>query len=146
MEIVELPINEIGEISDLWHELNLHHAKLSCQFEDNVTSYSFEKCHQRLLENEKLAVFVAKTDAKIIGYCVSSINKGSGEIDSLFLLPEYQGKKIGNELTTQAINWLQSHNCSEINIYVAEGNESVFNFYEKFGFKKRLYVLQAKNS
>ena len=146
MEIVELPISKIEEIGELWHELNMHHARSSCQFKGDVTSYSFERCRKRLLENEKLAVFVAKNDDHIVGYCVSSVNKSSGEIDSLFLLPEYQGKNIGNELTTHAINSLNSHDCSEINIYVAEGNESVFKFYEKFGFKKKYYVLQAKNS
>lgn len=146
MEIVELPINEIEKIGELWHQLNLHHARSSYQFEDDVTSYSFEKCRKRLLENEKLAIFVAKNDEQIVGYCVASANKNSGEIDSLFLLPEYQGKNIGNELITYAMDWLNNHDCSEINIFVAEGNESVFNFYEKFGFKKKYYVLHSKNS
>ena len=146
MEIVELPTKDIAQIGELWHELNLHHAKLSDQFEDNIVTYSLEKCLPKLLENERLSIFVARVEAQIVGYCVSSINKGSGEIDSLYLLPEYQGKNIGKKLAAKAINWLRKHDCVEINIYVAEGNESVFNFYEKFGFKKKLYVLQAKNS
>ena len=49
-------------------------------------------------------------------------------------------------LTESAMSWLSDLDCSQISIYVAEGNEEAIPFYEKFGFKKRFHVLQIKNS
>ena len=49
-------------------------------------------------------------------------------------------------LTEAAMSWLSSLECSQVNVYVAEGNEEAIPFYEKFGFKKRFHVLQIKNS
>lgn len=40
--------------------------------------------------------------------------------------------------------WLNKQNCREINVYVAEGNDLVLGFYEKYGFKKRSVVLQKR--
>ena len=39
------------------------------------------------------------------------------------------------------MDWLHAHHCSEIVLYVAEGNEKVFGFYEKYGFAKRYTVM-----
>jgi ribosomal protein S18 acetylase RimI-like enzyme len=43
---------------------------------------------------------------------------------------------------TQAVEWFQKQGCDAIDIYVAEGNERVLGFYEKYGFKRRVTVMR----
>ena len=144
--IVEIPREKIDEIEPLWKELNFLHYEKSSHFKDHFASFTFEERRNKLLHMERIVIFAAKTDAKLVGYCVASINGKRGEIDSLYLKNEYHGKNIGRQLTEKAMNWLNAHNCSEINVYVAQGNEVALPFYEQFGFKKRFHVLQIKNS
>ena len=146
MDIIEIPKENIDEIEPLWRELNNLHHEMSSHFKDHFSSFSFKDRRKKLLEMEKLAIFAAKLEGEHIGFCVASINGKTGEIDSLYIKKGYHGKSIGKELTEKAMGWLNSHNCSELNVYVAEGNETVLPFYEQFGFKKRFHVLQIKSS
>ncbi|QIA66183.1 GNAT family N-acetyltransferase [Vibrio astriarenae] len=51
---------------------------------------------------------------------------------------------MGKQLIQSAISWLSDHNCNQVNISVAVGNEEVIPFYEKLGFRKRSYMLQIR--
>ena len=146
MYVMEIPKENIDEIEPLWRELNYLHYENSSHFKDYFSSSSFKDRRKKYLEMEQLLILVAKTGDELIGYCVASVNGKIGEIDSLFLKKEYHGKNIGTELTDNAMGWLNAHNCSELNVYVAEGNETILPFYEQFGFKKRFHVLQIKSS
>ena len=46
----------------------------------------------------------------------------------------------------KALEWLKAHQCNEVAIYIAEGNESVLPFYRKFGFFERFVVMQNKTT
>lgn len=95
---------------------------------------------------DKLAIFTAKENSELVGYCIASSNNGDGEIDSLYIKPQFRGISLGMLLTESAMSWLTGLNCNQISVCVAEGNEEAIPFYEKFGFKKRFNVLQIKNS
>lgn len=41
-----------------------------------------------------------------------------------------------------ALEWLQEQKCIQIDLIVAAGNEEVFPFYEKYGFKKRATIMR----
>ena len=60
---------------------------------------------------------------------------GWGELVSIYLLPEYQGKGIGTALFQKAVHSLQ--NCGYTNLYlwVLEENHNARRFYEKMGWK-----------
>ena len=60
---------------------------------------------------------------------------GWGELVSIYLLPEYQGKGIGTALFQKAVHSLQ--NCGYTNLYlwVLEENHAARRFYEKMGWK-----------
>lgn len=78
---------------------------------------------------------------QLVAYCIASVLDGAGEIDSLYVSPVYRGADLGVTLIQSAMAWLSHFNCSEIRIGVAQGNEQTITFYEKFGFKKRSYIL-----
>lgn len=146
MDIVEIPKDRICEIEHLWCELNSHHLENTENFKDHFSSFTFLERSKQLLSMEKLAVFAAKSNCELVGYCIASSNNGRGELDSLYIKPQFQIASLGSQLTDAAMSWLSSLGCSQISVAVAEGNEEAIPFYEKFGFKKRFHVLQIRNS
>lgn len=144
MKIEEIPKHRINEIKPLWRELNSHHHEKSKNFKDHFSSFTFEERSKKLLAMDKLAIFTARNNSEMAGYCIVSLNNGAGEIDSLYVKPEFQGASLGMLLTESAMSWLSALGCSQVSVYVADGNEDSIPFYEKFGFKKRFQVLQIK--
>ena len=143
MEIVELKAEEYEQIDVLWKKLNRLHGKLSQNFKRYFAAFTFEKRMKSLLCKEHKTIYVAQDDkGKFIGYCIASIDRGKGEIDSIYIEPRYRKQGIGRSLIQNSLDWLRAKQCETIHIYVAEGNESALDFYKQFGFLKRFVVLQ----
>jgi len=143
MEIIELDRSRLTEIEGLWKELNAHHDQSASNFKEYFDTLTFEHRIRQLLHKEDLSLFVSSDTGEYVGYCIATTEKSKGEIDSIYVKASHRGKKIGHQLITRAVEWLRAHNCSEIAIYVAEGNEKVLGFYEKYGFNKRYTVMGA---
>ena len=146
MDIVTIDKDSIDDIEPLWKELNSHHRDRSNYFKDHFSTFTFSDRKKGLLAKENLAIFGAKDGENLVGYCIASCDKDSGEIESLFIKVDYQGASLGTRLMEAAMSWLSGFNCKNITVSVAEGNEDAIPFYERFGFKKRLHVLQLKKS
>lgn len=81
-----------------------------------------------------------------VGYCISSINKGlEGEIDSIFVAYEYRKLDLGDKLMRNALEWLDKNKVKTRTIGVIDGNEEVLRFYKKYGFYKRIMILEEIN-
>ena len=130
----EIPPDEIDLIKPLWEELNQWHLKKSLNFAERFSSFSFEWRKQKLLKKEKIKILTARIGDAVVGYCVSSVNDRKGEIDSLYVNPEYRKMGIGEGLMRRSLEWLESHVPEEISLKVAAGNEAVFAFYSGFNF------------
>ena len=58
-----------------------------------------------------------------------------GELNNLYVLPEYHGLGIGNELTGRAMDWLRKRaDAKYLFVYVSNGNNAG-PFYEHYGFR-----------
>lgn len=140
---------EIGLIKNLWIELNKIHYKKSIYFKNHYSTFSFEdriKPITKLSESEIRIEIVELDNNEIIAYSLSTIVEKNGVIDSLFLYKKYRGNGIGKQLVNNCIDWFNHNNCSKISLSVAEGNESVFEFYKKLGFYPRITTLQHKKN
>ena len=138
----------LSETKELWEELNQLHIEKSLYFQQHYNTFTFQARKQALLANAekgKLLVVIAYYKDVKIGYCVASIVDDSGEIDSLYNKPEYRNRGIGNMLMEASLNWIKANSAKTISIAVSVGNEEVFGFYEKYGFKPRLTVLQLSS-
>ena len=131
MKISNLNFTEIDKIRPLWEKLNKLHAQLSPHFQSYFENQTFEDRLNSLTEKNHTAVFIAHENSNIIGYCITSITNNEGEIDSLYIDPEFRSSKVGKNLIKHAENWLQSYGVDEICISIAAGNESVHEFYQK---------------
>lgn len=141
--------SQIVLIKPLWEKLNSIHLQDSHFFKEHFQTFTFEKRSEKFreLRNNMLYIKIAEGPKKdIIGYCVSPIEKSVGEIASIFVEEKYRKYGIGKQLIDNSIKWLKENNCSKILVAVAEGHESVFKFYAKFGFYPRLTYLQLKDN
>lgn len=142
VKIIRFEKSRLNELKTLWQELNTLHGRVSTHFKDHFDTFTFEKRSAELTAKPELGIFVAQDVDTYIGYCIVSADIPKGEIESIFIQPNYQCQGIGTQLTTQAMEWLMSHGCEKLSVNIAEGNDAVLKFYEKFGFKKRFIVLQ----
>ena len=141
--------SQIKIIKPLWEKLNKTHLKDSHYFKEYFKTFTFDKRCEKFkeLDYNSIHIEIAENANKVvIGYCISTIEKSVGEIDSIFVEEKYRKFGIDKKLVDNSIKWLKENKCSEILVSVAEGHESVFNFYAKFGFYPRLTYLQFKDN
>ncbi len=101
---------------------------------NNVTLDKCEKAAFKWRDN----IIVAKDGEKVVGFagcgeCNDPSYPNHGEIFGLYVLREYQGKKIGFELMNAAARKLETF--PKIALWVLQGNEKAISFYEKYGFR-----------
>lgn len=134
-------------VQPLWEKLKKHHEDSSQYFSEKHKKNSFEIRKRKFTDDKSTLVNIdlIKDCGKnmYIGYCISTLDKNStGEIDSLYVEKEYRKHGFGHVLIKRGLEWLDSNKAETKIIAVAEGNESVLNFYEHYGFYKRRIILE----
>ena len=142
-------VSLIDKIKPLWEELNQQHLSLSPYFKDYYLTLTFQDRKkailQRSLGGDVRVDLALDSSGKLIGYCVTSIdNLATGEIDSIFVNPQYRKQGIGRALMEKALEWLNSKGVKKKIVSVAVGNEQVYRFYSRFGFLPRRTLLEQK--
>jgi GNAT superfamily N-acetyltransferase len=85
-------------------------------------------------DDGSVAVFVARTDGKVLGMAALGIIDGKRKIGAMYVLPEAQGKGVGSILMQNALEW---HGDKEdIYLLVASYNQNAIDFYKRFGFEQ----------
>lgn len=146
-DITFKPGNEklLDETKELWEELNQLHLEKSHDFKKHYASYTFQMRKDRLnayAGKGKLSVMIAYDKDVKIGYCIASVVDGVGEIDSIYITPDYRDSHVGSTLINISLNWIKLNNTKKIIVAVSAGNEEVLNFYSQFGFAPRLTQLE----
>lgn len=103
--------------------------------------FSLEKLTAEI-NNKNSAFYFAVLDEQIIGYL--KLNSGSSqtelqddnalEIERIYVLREFHGKKAGQILYEKAIEVAYSQNAVYVWLGVWEENQRAIRFYEKNGF------------
>jgi len=136
--------NLLDLIAPLWEKLNEHHIAISTYFSNAFSKFSFQRRKTGLLrktQDKDIRIDIAKdndTD-QIIGYCLNTIiqndfGKKVGEIESIYIEPDYRNTGIGAELVKKALDWMDNEGVHNKILGVAVGNERVFSFYQRLGF------------
>lgn len=134
------------EIKPLWEKLNELHYRDSRHFKDHYSGFTFESRTEKFynMADEDLHIQVVRESNGPVGYCISTVAGLSGEIDSLYLDGNQRGTGLGRHLVESAVLWMKEKMCSQIRVSVADGHESVMDFYGKMGFMPRLTILELK--
>ncbi len=149
-EFISGSIELIDLVQPLWEKLNKYHEINSDYFYDKFRKLKFEVRKDKFIKDNDLEVkidLIKDTEKGFyIGYCISTINKDLiGEIDSLFVEKEYRKHGLGDKLMNRTIEWLNSKKVKTKIIGVAEGNDNVLEFYKRYGFYKKMVILEQIN-
>lgn len=142
-----LAISELYRIELLWEKLRLQHLALSPHFKEYFAQLRFETRCEKFRSMPEQDVYIVATedeDGALVGYCICSAHGETGELESIYVEPEYRGQHTGYRLASDGVEWMRRKGCRHIDVLVAEGNEDVFPFYERLGFRARGTVLRIK--
>ena len=135
----------LDELSELWDELRLYQLERSTDFKWHYESFTFHDRKKPLLlcaDRGKLFIVIAYHDGVKIGYCISSVVDGVGEIESIYVKTDYRKQNIGNGLMSKSIEWIKTYDVRKVMVKVVTGNEDAMGFYSRFGFKPRFTDMQ----
>ncbi len=144
-EIVAVTLNDLAVLQQIGRE-TFYESFSSVNTEENMTqylaeAYSLEKLTDEL-NNPNSSFHFSVVNDKIIGYL--KINFGDSqtelkqeqalEIERIYVLQEYHGKKIGQILFEKAMELALEKNADYVWLGVWEENPRAIRFYTKNGF------------
>jgi ribosomal protein S18 acetylase RimI-like enzyme len=134
-------------IKNLWQKLNDLHMNSSIHFKEHYKAFSFEERCGKFIDtpDDRIRIEIIRDNETCVGYCIVTIDNATGEIDSLYVEPDYRNYGLGAKLVNNCSRWLKENGCRHIGVSVAAGHESVFGFYRKFNFFPRKTWLQLKD-
>mgnify|MGYP003635419239 CR=1 FL=1 len=141
MEIRKVTLNDIEQLQQIGRQ-----TFSSSNTEENMTTYLEEGfSNEKLIEelnNESSEFYFALSENELVGYL--KINFGQSqtelqddtalEIERIYVLKEFHGKKVGQVLYEKAIEIANQKNANYVWLGVWEENPRAISFYKKNGF------------
>lgn len=114
-------------------KLNLEWIKKIFEVEEKDIEL-LDKCEENII-NKGGYIFFAKIDDTIVG-CVAyiKIKEDVYELGKMAVNEDYQGKRIGQELLTYAINFAKTENWKQVILYSSVKLKNALHIYKKIGF------------
>jgi len=114
------------ENMDKYLNENLSIEKLSEELKNDSSYFFFIKDKERNIGYLKLNMGPSQTELK---------DETALEIERIYVIKEYQGKKVGQELFEKAIQVAKEKKAQYIWLGVWEENHKAIQFYQKNGFE-----------
>ena len=153
--IDEVHLNQVEQLQSISRE-TFYETYCSMNTKENMDKYlnenlSIQKLSEEL-NNENSHFFFIKDGERNIGYL--KLNMGPSqtelkdetalEIERIYVIQEYQGKKVGQQLYDKAIQVAKEKKAQYVWLGVWEENHKAIQFYNKNGFEvfdKHVFVL-----
>jgi ribosomal protein S18 acetylase RimI-like enzyme len=145
IDIQEVNINDIKKLQEIGIATFKETFSLS-NTEENMTNYlkegfSLEKLTKELKSNSSKFFFALDLD-RVIGYLKLNFGESQTElkdskameIERIYVLNKYHGKKIGQLLYDKAIQMAKQKHMNYVWLGVWEENKRALSFYKKNGF------------
>lgn len=152
IEYTETNQQGLDLIGHLWQKLKEHHKIRSQHFSWHYNRMTFDLRKKELLDKSSkgaLHIDLARDmdTGEFVGYCVSTISGDKqGEIDSIYIEPDYRRAGIGDALMQRTLRWMDTLSVNKKIIVVAAGNEEVFAFYSRYNFYPGIITLRQVNA
>lgn len=145
MNIRKVTLNDIEQLQQIGRQ-TFSETFSSSNTEENMATYlaegfSNEKLTEEL-SNESSEFYFALSENEVVGYL--KINFGQSqtelqddtalEIERIYVLKDFHGKKVGQVLYEQAIEIAKQKNADYVWLGVWEENPRAISFYKKNGF------------
>ena len=146
IELFDILYDEVELIKDLWEKNRRYHENISEYFKEVYRSMSFDQRIKAfsVFDEETMKITVAKGSDGYIGYCISTIIDGKGEIESIHVDESNRGDGVGKRLVQRHLEWMNEKNCKVIGVTVSQENEATIGFYRKLGFFPNTLYMQQK--
>ena len=145
MEIRKVTLNDIEQLQQIGRQ-TFSETFSSSNTEENMTTYLEEGfSNEKLIEelnNESSEFYFALSENELV--CYLKINFGQSqtelqddtalEIERIYVLKEFHGKKVGQVLYEKAIEIAKQKNAHYVWLGVWEENPRAISFYKKNGF------------
>lgn len=141
----------LDRVGPMWERLNEQHAGLQKDFPEYYKARTYERRRKEFMEHSKggklfVDIAINKGNGHDLGYCVATMYAdGEGEIESIYIEPEYRRKGIGDHMMKMAFKRFEEEGAAPITLILAAGNEGVMGFYRKYGFAPKYIGLQRKD-
>jgi len=135
-------------VAALWQKQLEYHRALSQHFTGHFDRMTFDLRKKGLLDKSREGAmridFARDTDTgELAGYCISIIyGDKQGEIESIYIEPDYRRSGIGDNLMNRALRWMDEYLVNRKVLAVGAGNEEVFAFYSRYSFYPRTTILE----
>lgn len=145
-EIFDIFYGDIRVIKELWEKNRQYHENTSEYFKELYRSIRFDQRVKAfaVFNGETMKITVAKSNDEFIGYCISTITDGKGELESLHVDETHRGKGIGKKLVAKHVEWMKEKNCKVIGVTVSQENKSTIEFYKELGFYPNTLYMQQR--
>lgn len=90
---------------------------------------------KKLFQRYAYGFIVAEEQGKIVGYAIGRPKNGSGEIVSIAVGTDWQGRGVGQTLANSLINHFKELGFKKVFLHVRTGNQVAISFYQRLGFK-----------
>ncbi len=145
MNVKKVSLNDIAELQKIGRQ-TFFETFAESNTEENMTKYLEEGFSEEKLTNElndeNSAFYFAVSDDEVIGYL--KLNFGYSqtelqdnkalEIERIYVLQSYHGKKVGQILYEKAMEVAEKKNVNYVWLGVWEENPRAIRFYQKNGF------------
>ena len=145
IEIKKVSISDLNELSEIGRK-TFSETFSAGNSEENIESYLEEKFSVKQLTgeltNNDSSFYFSLIDDRVVGYLKVNFGKAQtelkgdtgAEIERIYVLKEFHGKKVGQFLYDKAIEVAKEANTDYIWLGVWEENPRAINFYKKNGF------------
>ncbi|NLI73799.1 MAG: GNAT family N-acetyltransferase [Euryarchaeota archaeon] len=131
-------IEMLDSIKDMWSKLTMDASKHSTHFSSYFHNKRWDERKSELLRKASRGPFrvdLATFGKNKMGFCISSIIDGAGEVESLFVEECSRGRRVGEALLNQSIDWMRENNARTMALFTVYGNDDVLKFYAKQDFR-----------
>lgn len=149
IRICEAGVEDINDsVKELWLQLAREMFKIEglvLPSEENANRWiGFVR---KTLNSQKSLLMLAKSGSGPVGFVYASISrdfpldvsKPTGRIDDLYVLPDYRGRGIGEELVLKCLNKMRVAGVKAIRLRVLAENKAAMELYKKLDFKTYNY-------
>ena len=145
IEITRATFNELDQLQKIGRQ-TFYETFSSVNTEENMNKYLEEGFSKEKLTDElsdkKAEFYFVTLDSKVIGYLKLNFGQSQTElkddkaleIERIYVLKEFHGKKVGQLLYDKAIELAKLTKADYIWLGVWEENPRAINFYKKNGF------------
>lgn len=132
MKIRKFNIKDTAEVVKIWDMCGLLHPP----------NDPFEEIRNKMDFQPDLFL-VGEISGEVIATVMLGYEGRRGWINSLGILPKYQGMGYGSEMVKQGTQILKDLGAPKINLLIRPANTKVREFYEKLGFVNEDAILMS---